>query len=124
MIVDPRTRSRLGGRLTRAVANLRYGTVAVNHWSAMSYALAVAPWGAYPGHTLAQIGSGIGFVHNTRMFDRPLKTELWGPFTTSPKPVWFCTHRHARVVARQMIAFEASPSAWRLPSIALAAYRS
>jgi len=124
VIVDPRTQARLGTRLTRAIRNLRYGTVAVNHWSAMSYALAVAPWGAYPGHTLAQVGSGIGFVHNTKMFDRPLKTELWGPFTTSPKPVWFCTHRRAHVAARQMVAFEASPSAWRLPSIALAAYRS
>jgi acyl-CoA reductase-like NAD-dependent aldehyde dehydrogenase len=124
VIVDPRTQARLGARLTRAIRSLRYGTVAVNHWSAMSYALAVAPWGAYPGHTLAQVGSGIGFVHNTKMLDRPLKTELWGPFTTSPKPVWFCTHRRAHVAARQMVAFEASPSAWRLPSIALAAYRS
>jgi aldehyde dehydrogenase family protein len=121
VLVSPRSHERIGVRFDRFVADLRYGTVAVNHWSAMSYALAVAPWGAYPGHTLADIGSGIGFVHNTLMFDRPQKTVLWGPFTTRPKPVWFCTHRSAHMAARQMVGFEASPSIWRLPRLAWAA---
>jgi acyl-CoA reductase-like NAD-dependent aldehyde dehydrogenase len=123
LIVDPRARAHLGPSVDRAIASLRYGTVAINHWSAMAYALAVPPWGAYPGHTLADIGSGIGAVHNTMMFDRPEKSVLWGPFTTSPKPVWFCTHRRAHVAARQMVPFEASPSLWRVPRLAIAAYR-
>jgi acyl-CoA reductase-like NAD-dependent aldehyde dehydrogenase len=123
VLADPRSRARLGDRFDRAIADLQYGTVAVNHWSAVSYALAVAPWGAYPGHTLEAIGSGIGFVHNTLMFDRPLKTVLWGPFSSSPKPAWFCTHRNAHGVARKMVPFEASPSFWRVPGLALAASR-
>lgn len=123
LIVQPETRTRLAGQFDRAVADLHYGTVAVNHWSAVSFGLAVAPWGAYPGHTLEEIVSGIGVVHNTLMFDRPLKSVLWGPFTTSPTPAWFVTHRRSHIVGRRMAPFEASPVWWRLPALALAAAR-
>ncbi len=121
VLASPKSRARLGFEIDSAVAALRYGTVSVNHWSAVSFILGVAPWGAYPGHTLDDIGSGIGVVHNTLMFDRPLKSVVWGPFTVRPKPPWFTTHRRAHVVGRRMAAFEASPSLWRLPGIALAA---
>ena len=123
VIVDPRARARLRADVDRAIAALRYGTVSINHWSAVSFGLGIAPWGAYPGHTLDDVGSGIGFVHNTRLFDRPLKSVLWGPFAISPKPAWFTTHRHAHVVGRRMAPFEAAPSIWRLPAIAAAAMR-
>jgi acyl-CoA reductase-like NAD-dependent aldehyde dehydrogenase len=124
VIADPRARRRLRGRFDEAIAGLRYGTVAINHWSAMSFVLAVPPWGAFPGHTLEQVGSGIGVVHNTLMFDRPQKTVLWGPFTASPKPPWFCTHRRGHVVARRLVAFEAAPAWWRVPGLAVPAFRS
>lgn len=121
VLVDPRARRQLGDAVARAVAGLRYGTVAINHWSAVSYALAVAPWGAYPGHTRESVGSGIGVVHNTQMLDDVVKTVLDAPFTTSPKPPWFVTHRRAHVVARRMVRFETSPSWAALPFIAWAA---
>jgi hypothetical protein len=123
LLLQPGTRRRLGGEVDRAIAALRYGTVSVNHWSAVSFGLGVAPWGAYPGHALADVGSGIGFVHNTLMFERPLKTVVWGPFTVWPKPAWFTTHRRAHVVGRRMAEFEAAPSLWRLPGIAAPAMR-
>lgn len=123
MLVHPRSRTRLRMEFDRAVAALRYGTVSINHWSAVSFGLAVAPWGAYPGHTLDDIGSGIGVVHNTLMFDRPLKTVAWGPFTASPTPPWFVTHRRSHIVGRRMAPFEASPAVWRLPGIIVAAAR-
>ena len=123
VLADSRARARLGARFDRAVDDLRYGTVAINAWSAASYALAVAPWGAYPGHTRESAGSGIGVVHNTQMLDGVIKTVLEAPFTTAPKPAWFCTHRRAHVVARQMVRFEAAPSWWRVPRLALAASR-
>ena len=123
VLVDPRSAARLGDRVDRAVAGLRYGTVAVNQWSAASYAIAVAPWGAYPGHTLDAIGSGIGVVHNTLMFERPQKTVLRGSFTMWPRPPWFATHRRGHVVGRRLAPFEAAPAWWRLPPIALAAAR-
>lgn len=123
VIAPPDTRARLGAEFDRAVSALRYGTVAINHWTAVSFGLAVAPWGAYPGHTLEAIGSGIGVVHNTLMFDRPLKTVLWGPFTARPTPPWFVTHHRSHIVGRRMAAFEASPDPWRLPGIVSAALR-
>ncbi len=123
IVISPASRGRLGGALDRAVAALRYGTVAINHWSAMSFVLGNAPWGAHPGHTLEDIGSGIGFVHNTLMCEKPLKTVLWGPFTSWPKPAWFLTHRRGHIAGRRTTAFEASPSLWRLPAIALPAMR-
>jgi acyl-CoA reductase-like NAD-dependent aldehyde dehydrogenase len=123
MLADPRSRAHLGAAFDRAVADLEYGTVAINQWSALSYALAVAPWGAYPGHTRDAVGSGIGVVHNTQMLDRVIKTVLVAPFTTRPKPPWFVTHRSAHLVARRLARFEASPSWWRVPAIARAAHR-
>ncbi len=124
VLVDSGARKALGPHVDRLVADLRYGTVAVNHWAAASYVLSVAPWGAYPGHTLDDVGSGIGFVHNTLMFDRPQKTVLWGPFTMAPKPAWFSTHRHGHVAGRRMAEFEAAPSVSRLIPLALAAARA
>lgn len=123
LLVPPDARATLKNEIDRAVADLRYGTVSINHWSAMNFVLGVAPWGAYPGHTLEDAGSGIGVVHNPLMFERPLKTLIWGPFTTWPKPPWFVTHRRGHIVARRIAEFEASPSIWKLPAIAAAALR-
>ena len=123
VVLSPGTRLRLRGEVDRAIASLRYGTISINQWSAMSFVLGIAPWGAYPGHTLEDVGSGIGVVHDTLMFGRPLKTVIWGPFTAWPKPPWFITHRRGHIVARRIAAFEASPSAWKLPAIAAAALR-
>src|SRR5262249_28703235 len=46
----------------RAVANLRYGSVAVNHWPALAYGFVSTTWGAFPGHDLYDIQSGVGVV--------------------------------------------------------------
>jgi len=121
LLASAPSRQRLGPHFDGAVHDLRYGTIAVNHWSAVSFALAVAPWGAYPGHALQSVGSGIGFVHNTRMFDRPLKTVLTAPFVTRPKPVWFATNARAERVARLMVRFEAAPSWRQVPAIVASA---
>jgi acyl-CoA reductase-like NAD-dependent aldehyde dehydrogenase len=101
----------------RAVANLRYGTVSVNHWAAVGYGLVVTPWGAFPGHTARDIQSGNGFVHNTLMFDRPQKTVVQAPFHVWPKPVWFSTHKTAHRLTPKLYQFEAAPSVAKLPGI-------
>jgi hypothetical protein len=51
------------------------------------------------------------------MFDRPLKTVIWGPFVARPTPVWFTTHPAAHRVARRMVRFEAAPSWRQVPAI-------
>jgi acyl-CoA reductase-like NAD-dependent aldehyde dehydrogenase len=112
LIVHPSVaRSRDGAAaVERAVADLRYGTVGINHWSGVGYALAVTPWGAFPGHHRTDIQSGIGVVHNTLLFSRSEKSVIRAPFRARPKPVWFASHRRARRVADRMVRFESAPS--------------
>ncbi len=110
-------------RLQRAIANLRYGTVAINHWSALAYAIMSAPWGGYPGGTLADPKSGIGWVHNTLMLDGIEKTVFEGPLTVWPKPIWFPSHRTAHTLARKVLGLYAQPNVLKLPSLFWTALR-
>jgi acyl-CoA reductase-like NAD-dependent aldehyde dehydrogenase len=107
----------IGAAVERALTGLHYGTVSVNHWAAIGYALAVTPWGAPPGHPPNDIQSGTGVVHNTMMFSRVQKTVLRSPFRATPKPVWFLSHRTARELTPILTRFEAKPSLWKLPTI-------
>ncbi|HKF35417.1 MAG TPA: aldehyde dehydrogenase family protein [Ktedonobacteraceae bacterium] len=108
----------------RAVANLRYGTVGVNYWAGTGFALVITTWGAFPGHEIYDIHSGMGVVHNTLMFSRPQKSVLRGPFRSAPTPAWFATRgRAAREVFPRLTAFEAAPSPWKVPGIVWAALR-
>ena len=100
-----------------AIAELRYGTVSVNHWAAIGYGLVVTPWGAYPGHTAQDIQSGTGIVHNTPMFSRVQKSVVRAPFHAHPKPAWFATHRTAARLTPRLVRFEAEPSPAKLPGI-------
>ena len=116
LILHPRSMRdpEVGAAVDRAVADLRYGTVAINHWSALGFALGVTPWGAFPGNRRNAIGSGTDVVHNTLMFSRVEKTVIWAPFRAWPKPVWFGSHRTANRMAPMLVAFEANPSPLRL----------
>ncbi len=113
IIVHPKTEIELGYILDEAIAYLHYGSVAINHWPALGYAFGSTTWGAYPGHTLDDIQSGIGVVHNTLMFDKPQKSVIFGPFHPRPKPAWFVTHRSAYKLAPILARFEAHPR-WSL----------
>lgn len=123
IIVDPRTRRQLGQALERAVERLRYGTVALNHWPAIGFALGVTTWGAFPGHTWQAIGSGLGVVHNTMLFEHVEKSVIDGPFTVAPKPPWFATHAAAAAVAQQLLRVEGSRELAALAPLAAAAFR-
>ncbi len=123
LIVHPRTERRHGEALDRAVAELRYGTVAINQWPAMGFALGSTPWGAYPGASLTDIQSGLGFVHNALLLERIEKTVLRGPFRVFPKPVWFVTHRNAHRVGPRLAELEADPGFRHVPGILVNALR-
>ena len=107
----------------RAVADLRYGAIGVNVWHALAFAIGTTTWGAYPGHTRTDIQSGSGVVGNSLMFDRPLKSVVRGPFRSRPKPSWFATATGSYEVMRKFVAFEADPSAARIPGLLYAAVR-
>jgi hypothetical protein len=62
-------------------------------------------------------------VGNTAMFDRPQKSVVRGPFRAHPKPPWFATARGSYEVMRRAVAFEAEPSAAKVPGWLLSALR-
>lgn len=109
--------------LHRAVGSLRYGSVSINHWAAISYALGVTTWGAYPGHPPHDIQSGSGVVHNTLMFQRPEKSVVRAPFRAWPQPPWFVTNRMARKLGPKLARFEAKPSLLKAIGILATAVR-
>ncbi|GGK63232.1 hypothetical protein GCM10011591_39360 [Nocardia camponoti] len=121
IIIDAKSTRRRPVRnaLESAVSELRYGTVAVNHWPAITYALGSAPWGAWGGAgSLSQ--SGVGFVHNSQMFSDIEKVVLRGPFRSHPKPIWFPGHGDAYEIGRRLTAFQARPSLRGLGAVMLA----
>jgi aldehyde dehydrogenase (NAD(P)+) len=136
VLIHPRTMRELGAQFDAAIAALRFGCVAINAWPGVGFLLPTASWGAFPGHTPEDPGSGIGVVHNAYLFDAPQKTVLRQPFapfprsladgerTLLPVPPWFVTHRNAATVAKRLFAYTAKPSIGRLIATALAALRS
>ncbi len=123
LTVHPSFRRAPGGEacFQRALAELRYGSVGVNHWPALLYAMMSPPWGGHPTVTLADAQSGIGSVHNTFMLEGVQKTVLEGPLAIWPKPFWFPTHRRPEPIAWKVLDLYARPSAWKLPGLMLAA---
>ncbi|WP_030723729.1 aldehyde dehydrogenase family protein [Streptomyces sp. NRRL F-2580] len=135
LIVHPRTEKAHRDAVRSAIADLRYGTLGLNCWSAVGFLLGFTPWGAYPGHTRRDIGSGIGFVHNAFMLEDIEKTVLRAPFTPaprglvtgdpslSPRPPYFVTHRTALTTVERLTRFTAAPSVWKLPALFASALR-
>jgi aldehyde dehydrogenase (NAD(P)+) len=135
LIAHPRTLRQLGDAFEAALVRLRYGTIAVNAWTGVGFATATASWGAFPGHTVEDVQSGIGVVHNTLLLENPERTVIRGPFRSSPrsllhgepsispKPPWFVSNRTATGTCRAMTAFAASPSWSKLPKIFASALR-
>jgi acyl-CoA reductase-like NAD-dependent aldehyde dehydrogenase len=124
MIVIPPRLERdpaVAAALHRAIVALRYGTVAINHWPALGYGLVTPPWGGHPSATLADIQSGLGWVHNTFMLDGIDKSVVRGPITVSPKPAWFFDNRQAHVIGEKLVAFERAPAWSKVPGIAWSA---
>jgi acyl-CoA reductase-like NAD-dependent aldehyde dehydrogenase len=109
--------------LDRAIVDLRYGTVAINHWPALGYAFGTTPWGGHPSSTLRNIQSGLGWVHNTFMLDGIDKAVVRGPLRVWPHPVWFYDHNRSHEVGRLLAAFEAEPAWRKLPRLVAAAVR-
>ncbi|HTR71162.1 MAG TPA: aldehyde dehydrogenase family protein [Mycobacteriales bacterium] len=109
----------------QAIADLRYGTIAVNHWSGLGFLLGSTPWGSYPGQSIYDVQSGIGFVRNSMMLaDGDIeKTVCRGPFRMPLKPTWFVTSKTAHKAGEQFARLMAKPSWGRLPGLVTTAMR-
>ncbi|WP_419996035.1 aldehyde dehydrogenase family protein [Streptomyces boninensis] len=135
LLVHPKTEKAHRDAVAAAVAGLRYGTLGVNCWSAIGFLLGYTPWGAYPGHTRQDIGSGTGLVHNAFMLEDVEKTVLRAPFaptprglftgspSLSPRPPYFVTNRTATTTIARVTRFTAAPGLAKLPGIFASALR-
>lgn len=135
LVIDPRNQRLLGAQLRETIARLRYGTIGVNAWTGVGYLAARATWGAFPGHTLEDVQSGRGVVHNALLLHRPERTVVHGPFrplprsvmtgqfSLTPKPPWFVTNRTAATTGRRLVEFAARPRWAALPGIFASALR-
>jgi aldehyde dehydrogenase (NAD(P)+) len=125
VIVHPTTMKdpKFAAALDKAVQDLRYGTVGINHWPALGFAFGTTPWGGHPSSTLEDIQSGKGWVHNTFMLndDDMEKCVIRGPLVVKPKPPWFAGHKTAHQIGPKLVKMEAAPSWWKLPGIVMKA---
>jgi acyl-CoA reductase-like NAD-dependent aldehyde dehydrogenase len=110
--------------LERAIDDLRYGSVVVNHWAAVTYGMVSTSWGAYPGHPRTDIQSGSGVVHNSYMLEDVEKAVVRGPFRTPLTPAWFHTNRQLHKLAPAVAEFTATRSPRALVKMIWAAARA
>jgi aldehyde dehydrogenase (NAD(P)+) len=126
LIAAPKAIRALGPRFDGAVARLRYGTVAINCWVGPVFGMPCGTWGAFPGHDIYDVGSGVGIVHNALLLDpdHVERTVGRGPFHPRPKPPWFVTNRTAHTTGEQMTWFAAEASLGKAMPRVLAALTS
>lgn len=124
LLIDPATERALGSGFDRAVAAMRYGSIAINGWTAFGFITPTLTWGAFPGSTIADVGSGIGVVHNALLLDRVERSVVRGPFrpfprslpiangggrlSILPKPPWFVSSRTGAQVSEGLTRYRAA----------------
>ncbi|WP_447911943.1 aldehyde dehydrogenase family protein [Microbacterium phyllosphaerae] len=124
LLIDPSTEKTLGAGFDRAIAALRYGSIAINGWTAFGFITPTLTWGAFPGSTIGDVGSGIGVVHNALLLDGVERSVIRGPFrpfprslpivngggrlTILPKPPWFVSARTGAAVSEGLTRFRAN----------------
>ena len=98
--------------LKNYVDDLKYGTVAINEWSALGFVIPSLPWGGYPGNRDNDIQSGQGYVHNSNLFESPQKGIVYSKFRISPliDPPWFITNRKAHRIFKHLTYYQATKS--------------
>eukprot|EP00922_Rhytidocystis_sp_ex-Travisia-forbesii_P057613 GHVS01085285.1.p1 GENE.GHVS01085285.1~~GHVS01085285.1.p1 ORF type:complete len:496 (-),score=68.37 GHVS01085285.1:122-1609(-) len=66
--------------LEKAACDLHFGSVGINCYALLCCGFPNVVWGGYPGATVDDIQSGIGFLGNCFGYSRPLKSVLRQPF--------------------------------------------
>ncbi|HEX5275223.1 MAG TPA: aldehyde dehydrogenase family protein [Candidatus Rubrimentiphilum sp.] len=105
LIVSPRTERSMPREVADAIAELRYGCVAVNAWAGVGYFLTETPWGDYRAQ-----GEGLGVVHNSYLLANTRKSIVRAPFRPLTKPPWFVTNKKQARLGRLLCDFEAARS--------------
>jgi acyl-CoA reductase-like NAD-dependent aldehyde dehydrogenase len=112
----------------QVVDHLAFGVVAVNGWAALAYALGNVPWGGFPGGTLTDPKSGLGFVHDPLLLPLVHNSVIRCPLSAMLRPAWFPWHGSGARLARGVVDLyarcaEGRASAWTLASMLPAVLR-
>jgi len=121
LIVDPGTQKTYHSEIESALNNLKYGSIGLNCWAALSYGLFTTTWGAYPEE---EVESGIGFINNGYFFDYPEKSIIRSSFRPLLKPVWFYDHKNLVSIGKNLVNFEYSQNFSALIKLVLSALKS
>ena len=144
VLIDPETQAALGDGFEHAIAELRYGTVSVNSWTAFGFLTPTLTWGGFPGATLDDVQSGLGIVHNALLLDHVERSVTRGPFrpfprslapralgvskgrsfSVLPKPPWFVTSRTGAAVSEGFTRFRMDGNYARLSATLVKAFRA
>ena len=136
VVIAPNDRKALGTEFDAEIERLHYGAIGINVWTGLAFLASTATWGAFPGHTLDDVQSGIGVVHNGLLIPHTERTVAFGPFrpfprsvvggefSLFPKPPWFVTARSAARTGRALTKFAAGPSWAKLPGIFFRAFQA
>src|SRR5690606_8324168 len=122
-ILHPRTEAdpQVAPALDKGITEHRYCPVTINHWPSNDYGFVTLPSCGHPSATLEDIQSGLGFVHNTYMIEGIEKSITRGPLVVKPKPAWFFDNKKTHLLGPKLVAFEANPSWFKVPGVALTA---
>ena len=94
------------------IDKLNYGTVAINEWAAIGYIIPQLPSGGFPGNRDNDIQSGQSVVHNSMLFESPLKGVVNTKFRISRliDPPWFVTNKKARRLFKNLTYYQINNS--------------
>ncbi|GAB4824152.1 hypothetical protein N2152v2_011198 [Parachlorella kessleri] len=123
MVIHPTTQKRYRDAYEGAIADLKYGAIAVNCPGLVAFCATKLGWGGYPGTTPQDIGSGNCFVHNTLLFDHVEKSVTRAPWKFHPAPFWSLQNRNSEAVCRLAARFFAGPSLPKMLVLAKEAVR-
>lgn len=93
----------------QAIADLHYGSIVINNAGSLAYAMLLTPWGGYPGSDIYDVQSGIGFVNNPLMFDRPQKSVVFSEFSPIADP-FLVNITNSYLFFRQDVRYRLNPS--------------
>ncbi|KNC83272.1 hypothetical protein SARC_04468 [Sphaeroforma arctica JP610] len=80
IVIDPKSEADNKQVFEKGIANLNYGTVAVNAWTGIVFITPNMVWGGAPGATAEDVQSGVGWVHNSMLYDEVHKSVFRAPF--------------------------------------------
>ncbi len=121
LLVHPKSRKDplVDRAVEQAIADLRYGAVAVNAWALLSYGYGATTWGAFPGHARNDIQTGRGQVGNVLMVEGVQKSVVRAPWRLGKKPPQSHDFTAMPSLAPRLLRLEAYGDLTQVPGIVL-----